>query len=109
MDHYIFDKRIMKKFFLKYGLIMLGLFVILVVFNTLCPIEDSTTAIIVDMSIGLGYVLLVEFVLSKIKQRRQEKEEIESREKKEREIIVEAEVVDKKKGNRQNTSKKDKK
>ncbi len=109
MDHYIFDKRVMKKIFLKYGLMMLFLFPILILVNILLGIEDSTTTILVDMMIGLVYVLVVEVVISKIKKRKEAKNENSKPSKNQAgEIVVQAEVVGGKKKNRRNTSKEDK-
>jgi len=108
MDHYIFDKRVMKKIFLKYGLMMLFLFPILILVNILLGVEDSTTTILVDMVIGLVYVLVVEVVISKVKKRKDAKNEDSQPSKKQAdEILIQAEVVDGKKKNRRNTSKKD--
>ena len=108
MDHYIFDKRVMKKLFLKYGIMLFVLFILLIFVNTLIGIENSTAVIFIDMAIGLAYILIVEIVLSKIKQKKLEKSE-EDKKNKTEEIVIEAEVVDKKNGNRQKTSKKGKK
>ncbi|MBE5735165.1 MAG: hypothetical protein E7361_01805 [Clostridiales bacterium] len=108
MDHYIFDKRVMKKLFLKYGIMLFVLFILLIFVNTLIGIENSTAVIFIDMAIGLAYILVVEIVLSKIKQKKLEKSE-EDKKNKTEEIVIEAEVVDKKNGNRQKTSKKGKK
>ena len=107
MDHYFFDKRIMKKIFLKYGLMILALFPILILINSIMGLE-SGTMIVVDVAIGLVYILLVEVMLSKISKWKESKKD-GKKEKNVEEIVIEAETVEEKRKNRQKTSKKDKK
>ena len=75
MDRYLFDKRVMKKLFLKYGLILGFVFILLIFVNMLLPGLDGAALIAVDLLITFIVVLSVEFVLKKIKARKMEKEE----------------------------------
>ena len=74
---YIFDKRKLKKLFIKYGLIMLTLFPILIVVNILLSKFFESGILFFDIMIGLVYIFAVEIILGKIKKRKEEKIERE--------------------------------
>lgn len=80
-NRYIFDKRVMKKLLLKYGLILLTLLPILILVNWLCGFLVSTIGyVLLDVAIGLVYIFLVEVILDKIAKRKEAKEEEERKE-----------------------------
>ncbi len=82
-NHYIFDKRIMKKYLIKYGIILLCLFVVFILINSLFPADTSTsTVVLVDSAVGLVLLLLIEVVLSKIKARKEKETNNKERAKK---------------------------
>jgi len=72
-NNYIFDKRVMKKYFIKYGIILACLFVVFILINNLFPADMQTgTVVLVDTAIGLILLLVIEVVLSKIKAKKEE-------------------------------------
>ena len=85
---------------------MLILFPILIGINYLLGPDNSNAMIFVDIAVGLIYFLVVEVMLSKIKKKREGAEKSVNPVD---EIVVEAEVVEEKGKDRQNTIKKDKK
>ena len=72
-NNYVFDKRVMKKLIIKYGIIMLTLFPILIAINILLSKVFDSGIIFFDIMLGLGYILLIEVILHKIEIRREEK------------------------------------
>ena len=75
-DRYFFDKRVMKQIFKKYGLIFLGLFPILIVVNHfLNPILKYWLVVLIDVTIALLGILIVQAIINHIKQKKEEKED----------------------------------
>ena len=75
-NRYIFDKRVMKKLLLKYGLILLSLFPILIFINWVFKFLASTIGyVLLDIAIGLIYIFLIEVMLDKIAKRKEEKKQ----------------------------------
>lgn len=81
-NRYIFDKRVIKKVVLKYGIILFALFLILVPINTLLSSIMESGIVFVDILIGLVFILLVETILDKIEKKREEKAELKRLEEK---------------------------
>jgi len=75
MDRYFFDKRVMKKAFIKYGIILGFAFVVLILVNFALPPMDDAALIAIDMIITLTIVGVSEIILRKIKARKMEKEQ----------------------------------
>lgn len=119
-NRYIFDKRVMKKLLLKYGLILLSLFPILILINWVFKFIASTIGyVLLDIAIGLIYIFLVEVMLDKIAKRKEEKKEQEVRQKKkqskqrakeesEAEVIIVTEVEERKEKKKNSNTKENK-
>lgn len=78
-NRYIFDKRVMKRGLIKYGIMFFAFFVLLIVINVLIfqPLHISSTAVVaLDVVIALALWLACEAVLSKIAERRRAKQEM---------------------------------
>lgn len=74
MDRYLFDKRIVKKQLLKYGIMFLIALPFVITFNILCSDLGFWWSVLVDMAI-IGFVVIVsEIVLVNIKNKRIKKE-----------------------------------
>lgn len=74
MDRYLFDKRIVKKQLLKYGIMFLIALPFVITFNILCNDLGFWWSVLVDMAI-IGFVVIVcEIVLVSIKNNRIKKE-----------------------------------
>ena len=111
-NRYIFDKRLMKKYFIKYAIIMLTLFPILIAVNILLSQFFDSGILFFDIMLGLVYILTIEIILHKIQVRKEEKIEEEriraKREKKRRQIeeksadVVEVKDVELKSGKKNN-------
>lgn len=73
-DRYFFDKRVMKQIFKKYGIMALCILPVLLVVNYfLNKVLSFWLTIVVDITIILLYVFLVEITINSIKQRRENK------------------------------------
>lgn len=94
-DRYFFDKRVMKKLLIKYGIMFLCLFPVLIVVNYfLNQVLDFWVTIIIDVTLILLVVFVVELILNKIKQKKENEEQI-----KDDRIIKKAEEIKKRKQN----------
>lgn len=94
-DRYFFDKRVMKKLLIKYGIMFLCLFPVLIVVNYfLNQVLDFWVTIIIDVTLILLVVFVVELILNKIKQKKENEEQI-----KDDRIIKRAEEIKKRKQN----------
>ena len=103
-DRYLFDKRVMKKYLTKYGLMFLGIFVILIFVNGLLPSSiDGSAMIFIDVAAALILLLVIEVVIGKIKKKKMEKVERRKMEKTstESQDVVVVENVEVKKKNKQ--------
>ena len=95
MNHnYIFDKRLIKKLFIKYGLIFLGLLPILILINFLLGSVGQGTLVFVDVAVGLIFILVVEIIISKIARNREEKAEIMAKKKNKEKQLDNTEVIE---------------
>lgn len=75
MDRYFLDKRVVKKTFLKYGIMFLIALPLLIVFNVFCDQIGFWWTVVVDMCI-IGFVVVIgELLLIKIKNKREAKQQ----------------------------------
>ncbi|MBR2468491.1 MAG: hypothetical protein IKB42_05575 [Clostridia bacterium] len=71
-DRYIFDKRVMKQLFKKYGLMALGIFPVLCVINYfLNQVLDFWVTVVVDITFILLAVFVIELIISAIKNKKE--------------------------------------
>lgn len=81
MDRYLFDKRVVKKALIKYG-IMFGIALPFVLaFNILCRDLSFWLAVLVDCAIFGFFVLVGEIILASIRNKRLAREAAEAEEK----------------------------
>lgn len=72
-DRFIFDKRVMKRIFKKYGLMALGIFPVLCIINYfLNKVLSFWLTIAVDVAITLLIVFVVESIINAIQRRKEE-------------------------------------
>ena len=91
-DHYVFDKRVMKKLFIKYGLFLLAMLPIFILVNILLSKSVSSSAFVfVDIAIGLICLLIMEIVISKVNKSREQK--LQNKKKKDNIVLNEKDVV----------------
>lgn len=77
-DRYFFDKRVLKKFFLKYGLMLLVALPLMIVANVLISKHNPNQRfILIDLAIIGVVVAMGELICFYVKQKRQEKEDKE--------------------------------
>lgn len=71
-DRYIFDKRVMKKIFFKYGLIFLFAFPILIVINYYLNqiINNIWPVVLVDMVVVFAIILVVQIISNAVAKRK---------------------------------------
>ena len=104
MDRYLFDKRVLKKTLLKYGIMFLIALPFLLAFNILCPNLKFWLTILVDCGILAVVVLVGEIILTSIRNKKRAREEAEAEEK--RQLLKERHKAEKeakkKKLNKQN-------
>lgn len=71
-ERYFFDKRVMKRIFIKYGIMALCIFPVLAVTNYfLNKVLDFWVTVVVDITILLFYVFIVEVIINAIKKRKE--------------------------------------
>lgn len=71
-DRYFFDKRVMKKILIKYGIMFLCLFPVLIIVNYfLNKVLHYWVTIIIDITIVLFVVFSVELIISSIKKKKE--------------------------------------
>lgn len=81
MDRYLFDKRVLKKTLIKYGIMFLIALPFLLVFNIYCNDLSFWITVLVDCAI-LGCVVIIgEIILLTIRNKRKAHEEAEAEEK----------------------------
>lgn len=91
-DHYLFDKRIMKKLLIKYGIMLTGIFILLILINSVLPSDmTDTTVVIIDVAITLFIWLIVEIIIGKIKSKRLEK--MEKKKKMEKSVSKDSDII----------------
>lgn len=70
MDRYLFDKRIVKKMLIKYGIMFLIALPFVILFNVLCSDLAFWWSVLIDMGI-IGFVVIIgEIILLSIKNKR---------------------------------------
>lgn len=75
-DRYFFDKRVMKKILLKYGIMFLCVFPVLVLINYfLNKVVEYWVTIIIDVTFILLVLFAVQLIENKIKENKENKEE----------------------------------
>ena len=81
MDRYLFDKRVVKKTLIKYGIMFLIALPFVITFNILCRDLSFWLTVLIDCAI-LGVVVLVgEIVLATIRNKKLAREQAEAEEK----------------------------
>ena len=80
-NRYFFDKRDMKHFFIKYGILLLIAFFIIIGVNVFLTRVDRVGRIFIDLAIILVVVLVGEMVYNAIERRREAKREARQQEK----------------------------
>lgn len=75
MDRYLFDKRVVKKILIKYGLMFLIALPFVILFNVLCSDLAFWWSVLVDMGIIAFVVIIGEIVLLSIKNKRLAREQ----------------------------------
>lgn len=72
-DRYFFDKRVMKKILIKYGLMALGILPVLLIVNYfLNKVLSFGLTVLVDVALILVMVLIIETIINAIKKRKEE-------------------------------------
>lgn len=72
-DRYFFDKRVMKKILIKYGLMALGILPVLLIVNYfLNKVLSFGLTVLVDVALILVMVFAIEAVINAIKKRKEE-------------------------------------
>ena len=72
-DRYFFDKRVMKKILIKYGLMALGILPVLLIVNYfLNKVLSFGLTVLVDVALILVLVFAIEAVINAIKKRKEE-------------------------------------
>lgn len=72
-DRYFFDKRVMKKILIKYGLMALGILPVLLIVNYfLNKVLSFGLTVLVDVALILVMVLIIETIINTIKKRKEE-------------------------------------
>lgn len=111
-DRYFFDKRVMKKAFIKYGLIFLFAIPVLVVANYFLnqAIKNMWLVVLIDIVITFAILLIFQLIINAIKQyeiNHPKQEKVKSKKKDKDQIVVKAEIVEKdnKKTNKKTTVK----
>lgn len=99
-DRYIFDKRVMKKAFLKYGLIFLFAIPVLIGVNYFLnkAIKNMWLVVLIDVVIVFAIILIFQLIINAINRyelNHPKTEKIKSKKNsKKDEIVVEAEIVE---------------
>ena len=81
MDRYLFDKRVVKKTLIKYGIMFAIALPFVLTFNILCRGLHFWIAVLVDCAIFGAVVLIGEIILASIRNKRLQREAAEQEEK----------------------------
>lgn len=81
MEQYFFDKRVIKKQLIKYGIMLAIALPFVITFNILCSDLKFWIAVLIDCAIFGVVVLICEIVLATIRNKRMAREEAEAEQK----------------------------